>query len=276
MTVLEFMALKRKQQKISMVTCYDTWSAKLISGTPIDGILVGDSLAMVMHGHPTTLPASMAMMELHTKAVARGLKGPLLVADMPFLSFRQGIKTATQYAGRLMQAGAGAVKIEGAKGNLEIIRHLVESGIPVMGHLGLTPQSIHQLGGFKVQGQRPKEYQAILEDAHHLQTAGCFSIVLECVPQSLAEEITKELEIPVIGIGAGPHTDGQILVLQDMLGMNQDFKPKFLRHFLDGASLMKEALTDYANEVRAGSFPNLKESYDVAQNPKGVHDADHS
>lgn len=262
MNVLEFQKQKSKT-KLSMVTCYDAWSAKLIAGTSVDSILVGDSLAMVMHGHSTTLPASVATMELHTQAVARGLAGAskLLVADLPFISYRQDLKTSVRAAGRLMKAGAHAVKLEGAKGNLEMITHLVDSGIPVMGHLGLTPQSIHQLGGFKVQGNNPAEFDRIHQEAEQLEKAGCFSVVLECVPSALAAKITKDIKIPTIGIGAGPDTDGQVLVLQDMLGLNEGFKPKFLRTFLSGAELMKKALNDYDAEVKKATFPTAKESY---------------
>lgn len=262
MNVLEFQKQKSKT-KLSMVTCYDAWSAKLIAGTSVDSILVGDSLAMVMHGHSTTLPANVAMMELHTQAVARGLAGSnkLLVADLPFISYRQDLKTSVRAAGRMMKAGAHAVKLEGAKGNLEMIAHLVDSGIPVMGHLGLTPQSIHQLGGFKVQGNNPAEFERIHHEAEQLEKAGCFSVVLECVPSALAAKITQDIKIPTIGIGAGPDTDGQVLVLQDMLGLNEGFKPKFLRTFMSGAELMKKALNDYDTEVKKTTFPNAKESY---------------
>ncbi len=260
MNVLEFQKQKSKR-KLTMVTCYDTWSARLIAGTSIDAILVGDSLAMVMHGHPTTLPATTALMALHTKAVARGLGSQLLVADMPFLSYRKGLRTGVEAAGTLMQAGAHAVKLEGARGHLDLITHLVDSGVPVMGHLGLTPQSIHQLGGFKVQGQNPAEFDRIHQEALDLERAGCFSVVLECVPSKLAARITADLKIPTIGIGAGAETDGQVLVLQDMLGTNEGFKPKFLRTFMRGADLIKDALNDYDREVKSGSFPNDKESY---------------
>ncbi|MFN7727952.1 MAG: 3-methyl-2-oxobutanoate hydroxymethyltransferase [Bdellovibrio sp.] len=264
MNVIEFQNQKSKK-KLSMVTCYDTWSARLIAESSVDSVLVGDSLAMVMHGHSTTLPATIAMMELHTQAVARGLlhKTPskLLVADLPFISYRQDLKTSVRAAGRMMRAGAHAVKLEGAKGNLEMITHLVDSGIPVMGHLGLTPQSIHQLGGFKVQGQNPAEFERIRLEAQDLEKAGCFSVVLECVPQALAEQITKDLRIPTIGIGAGPRTDGQVLVLHDLLGLNEGFKPKFLRTFLAGAELIKTALNDYDAQVKGQSFPTDKESY---------------
>ena len=260
MTILDFMAQKNKK-KLSMVTCYDAWSAQLISQTSIDCVLVGDSLSMVMHGHATTLPATTNMMALHTAAVARGLVKKLLIADLPFLSYRQDLGTNVINAGKVMRAGAHAVKLEGARGNLELIRHLVDSGIPAMGHLGLTPQSFHQLGGYKVQGQNHAEYERILQEALDLEKAGCFSVVLECVPSPLAAQITRELKIPTIGIGAGVETDGQVLVLHDLLGLNEGFKPKFLRTFLNGAELVKKALNDYDAEVKAQSFPSAKESY---------------
>ena len=260
MNILEFQAKKNKS-KISMVTCYDASMAKLVSQTNVDSILVGDSLAMVVHGHPTTLPASVALMALHTQSVARGLNGKLLVADLPFLSYRQDLRTNVRSAGRLMKAGAHAVKLEGARGNLDLVRHLVDSGIPVMGHLGLTPQSIHQLGGFKVQGKNHEDYERILQEAKDLEQAGCFSLVLECVPTPLANEITKALRVPTIGIGAGSGTDGQVLVWHDMLGFNEGFKPKFLRTFADGAGLIKKALNEYDTQVKSSDFPSEKESY---------------
>lgn len=261
MKIQEFKQRKVNQQKISMITCYDYWSAQIIEHSQIDLILVGDSAAMVMHGHSSTLNADLQMMESHIQSVARGAPSKFIVGDMPFLSFRKGVIEGTEAAGRLMKAGAHAVKLEGARGNLDLVHHLVESGIPVMGHLGLTPQSIHQLGGFKVQGRLPEEYQQILEDARNLEKAGCFSVVLECVPTALAKEITDALHIPTIGIGAGQVTDGQVLVLQDMLGMNQQFSPKFLRKYLDGHNLILNALNEFHHDVQSTEFPSEKESY---------------
>lgn len=261
MKIQDFKTRKNTGKKISMVTCYDFWSALIIEKSDVDLILVGDSGAMVMHGHSSTLNADMPMMVAHTAAVAKGAPSKFIVGDMPFLSFRKGIAEGVEAAGQLMKAGAHAVKLEGARGHLDLVHHLVESGIPVMGHLGLTPQSIHQLGGFKVQGRMPEEFQQILEDAFALQKAGCFSIVLECVPAPLAEEITKKLQIPTIGIGAGSVTDGQVLVLQDMLGMNAQFSPKFLRRYLDGHSLILNALNEYHQDVLNVSFPAEKETY---------------
>lgn len=261
MKIHDFKSFKTSGQKISMITCYDHWSARIINSTDINCVLVGDSLAMVMHGHPTTLTATIDMMALHIAAVVKGAPDKFIVGDMPFLSYRMDLKENMNSVLRLMQAGAHALKLEGANGNLDLIKHIVDSGVPVMGHLGLTPQSIHQLGGFKVQGRTPKEFSDLLEQSQQLEAAGCFSIVLECVPSALAEEIAQKLKIPVIGIGAGSNIDGQVLVLQDMLGMNPQFKPKFLRTYLDGFELIKNALNEYHGDVSEKHFPAEKESY---------------
>lgn len=261
MKISDFASRKKAGKKISMVTCYDHWSAQIINNSEVDTILVGDSLAMVMHGYPTTLNASVNLMALHTQAVAKGAPNKFIVGDMPFLSYRKDLSSNMLAVEKIMKAGAHAIKLEGAKGNLGFVRHVVESGVPVMGHLGLTPQSIHQLGGFKVQGKTPQEYEEIIEQAEQLQNAGCFSVVLECVPTDLAKEITEKLEIPTIGIGASAHTDGQVLVLQDMLGMNNQFSPKFLKKYLKGYDLILGALNDYHEDVLAEKFPTEKESY---------------
>jgi 3-methyl-2-oxobutanoate hydroxymethyltransferase len=261
MQIHDFTARKLENKKISMVTCYDSWSAKIISATEIDCVLVGDSLAMVMHGHNTTLPATIQMMALHTAAVAKGLQGKFLIADLPFLSYRRSLSENISSVDEVMKAGAHAVKLEGAAGNLELIRHLVDSGVPVMGHLGLTPQSIHQLGGFKVQGKAKEQHEKIIQEALSLEKAGCFSLVLECVPAGLAQEISSVLKIPTIGIGAGISCDGQVLVLQDLLGLQKDFKPKFLRQYLQGFELVQQALNQFHSDVVEKQFPNEKESY---------------
>jgi 3-methyl-2-oxobutanoate hydroxymethyltransferase len=224
-------------------------------------ILVGDSAAMVMHGHDSTIPATIDMMVLHTSAVRRGAGDKFIVSDMPFLSYRKGLTHAVEAAGKLMQAGANAIKLEGVEGHEEIVKHLVQSGIPVMGHLGLTPQSVHQLGGNKVQGQNNGQARQIRSDALKLQELGCFSLVLECVPAELGKAISADLTIPTIGIGAGVDTDGQVLVMQDMLGMSSEFKPRFLRQFLDGEKILGEAFAQYDSEVKACTFPAEKESY---------------
>jgi 3-methyl-2-oxobutanoate hydroxymethyltransferase len=246
---------------ISMVTCYDAWSARIIAATKIDCVLVGDSAAMVMHGHDTTIPAEVETMALHVAAVRRGLPDRLVIADMPFLAHRRGLPDTMDAVSLLMRAGAQAVKIEGAGDTADTIRHIVDSGVPVMGHLGLTPQSIHQLGGYRVQGRGPEASARLLEGAGQLQSAGCFAVVLECVPAELAGELTSKLEVPTIGIGAGPHTSGQVLVLQDLLGMQPDFQPHFLRTYLDGFNLIRGALDSYHEDVVSGGFPSDRESY---------------
>lgn len=261
MTIQHFFNKKQKGEKLTMVTCYDYTLAKLINQTAIDAILVGDSAAMVMHGENTTLNISTELMAVHTRSVARGAPNKLIIGDMPFLSYRKSLTANMNAVETLMKAGAHALKLEGARGHLKLVHHIVQSGVPVMGHLGLTPQSIHGLGGFKVQGRDEKTHEAILKDAQDLQEAGCFSLVLECVPTALAQEIAETLDIPVIGIGAGPNVDGQVLVLQDMLGLNEGFQPTFLRKYLNGAELVKGALEEYRQDVIEKDFPSQKESY---------------
>ncbi|MCU0232868.1 MAG: 3-methyl-2-oxobutanoate hydroxymethyltransferase [Thermoanaerobaculales bacterium] len=261
MIVQDFARRKREGVPISMVTCYDSWSAALIAATDIDCVLVGDSLAMVVYGHPNTLPADVATMAAHTAAVRRGAPQLFVVGDLPFLSYRKGLEAAVEAAGALMRAGANAVKLEGAAGNLELVRHLVESGVPVMGHLGLTPQSVNLLGGFKVQGRGEAAAAALLSQARELAAAGCFALVLEAVPAELAAAVTAELAIPTIGIGAGARVDGQVLVLQDLLGITTAFRPKFVRTWLDGSGLIRDALQAYHRDVTSRAFPNGEESY---------------
>ncbi len=261
LSVLDFAARKAHREKISMVTCYDYTSAQVLNDTAVDTLLVGDSLAMVMHGFDSTVHATVELMALHVTAVARGAPDKFIVGDMPFLAARKGLGVAMDGVQQLMQAGAHSVKIEGEKGQVELMAHIVDSGVPVMGHLGLTPQSVHQLGGHKVQGKAEGEARALLDSALRLEDAGCFALVLECVPSVLAREITQRLTIPTIGIGAGPHTDGQVLVLQDMLGMNPVFKPKFLKHYANGHEVMSQAVNRFDAEIRHGCFPSAKESY---------------
>ncbi len=261
MKIQDFKLKKEKNQKISMITCYDYSFAKILNSTNIDAILVGDSAAMVMHGESSTLNISTSQLAQHVKSVVRGAPQKIVIADMPFLSYRKGLRAAMEAVEKLMKAGAHAVKLEGASGHLEIVKHIVESGVPVMGHLGLTPQSVHALGGFKVQGRLPEEFKKIVEDAKLLEQAGCFSIVLECVPKKLAATITQNLKIPTIGIGAGVDVDGQVLVLQDMLGMNSEFKPKFLRYYLNGFDHIQKAINEYHADVLENAFPNDNESY---------------
>ncbi len=261
MSVQSFVDKKREGVPISMVTCYDSWSAALIAETDIDCVLVGDSLAMVVYGHDTTLPVDIDTMAAHTAAVRRGMPKKFLIGDMPFLSYRKGLEVAMSNVGKLMNAGANAVKLEGANGNVELVRHIVESGVPVMGHLGLTPQSVHQLGGFKVQARDEGEAAALVEQALALERAGSFALVLEAVPAAVAAEVTRALEITTIGIGAGPDVGGQVLVLQDLLGVNTAFRPKFVRTWMDGSNLIREAVQAYHEDVTSGSFPNSQESY---------------
>ncbi|HJL79069.1 MAG TPA: 3-methyl-2-oxobutanoate hydroxymethyltransferase [Candidatus Marinimicrobia bacterium] len=260
-SIQRFQKLKAENKKICFITCYDFTSAKIISGSNIDSILVGDSAAMVCHGYSTTIQATTEMMAVHVAAVRRGAPDYFITADMPFLAHRKGLKETMATVDRLMKSGASAVKIEGAKGHLDIISHIIESGVPVMGHLGLTPQSVHQFGGHKLQGNKKETAEQILMDAHSLQSAGVFSLVLEMVPGSLAKKITNELHIPTIGIGAGPHTSGQILVWQDLLGMDDEFSPKFLRKYLQGQTLITDALNQYCDNVRRKHFPGKEESF---------------
>ena len=251
-----------KGKSLVVTTCYDAWSARILADSPVDAVLVGDSAAMVMHGHPTTLPIDNKTMEQHTAAVARGLNGKkFLIGDMPFLSFRKSFDTVMNSVEGLMKAGAQAVKLEGVRGHEKLVEHIVGSGVPVMGHLGLTPQSVHGLGGFKVQGREKSVAEKLIQDAKTLQELGCFSLVLECVPAALARQITSELSIPTIGIGAGPDCDGQVLVLHDLLGLSGQ-KFKFNRQFANGEVWMKEALDKFATAVRSKDFPNISESFE--------------
>ena len=261
MNVLDFQACKVHGEKIVMLTCYDYTSARIVQDSDVDVILVGDSAAMVMHGYGTTIPASVEMMCQHIESVSRGTRNKFIVGDMPFLSFRQLLTDNMRAVASVMKAGAHAVKLEGIEGNVETIKHIVKSGVPVMGHLGLTPQSVNQLGGYRVQGRGDRAAEKLREEALACEQAGCFAIVLECVPDDLAAEITASLSIPTIGIGAGAGTDGQVLVMQDLLGLSSDFKPKFVRKYLDGRSVLLDAFNAYASDVKNGSFPAPEESY---------------
>ncbi|HEY7211480.1 MAG TPA: 3-methyl-2-oxobutanoate hydroxymethyltransferase [Bryobacteraceae bacterium] len=260
-TTLDFLDAKRDGRKLSLVTCYDYTFARLLSQSPVDAILVGDSAAMVMHGHPSTLFATPDMMRAHTEAVTRGAPAKLVIADMPFLSFRKGVAAAMDTAQLMMTAGAQAVKLEGVDGHENVIERLAQSGVPVMGHLGLQPQSIHFYGGYRVQGRSESSAQEILRQAKALEALGAFAVVLECIPAALAAEITTTLRIPTIGIGAGAGCDGQILVLQDLLGLNVDFQPKFARRFLCGAHNVADALAHFDEAVKSGAFPTRDETY---------------
>lgn len=260
-TVHDFQRLKQEDHKISMVTAYDAIWARLLAESPIDCLLVGDSVSMVSHAYPTTLSATLEMMEFHTQAVTRAAGAKFIIADMPFMTFRKGKEAAAHTVERLMRAGAHAVKLEGVRGHEDVVEHIVQSGVPVMGHLGLTPQSQFQLGGLHVQARQAEEAKRLLDDAKALERLGCFSIVLECIPADLGFQVTRELSIPTIGIGAGPHTSGQVLVLQDLLGLIPGFKPKFLRTYMNGFELIQTALRTFADDVRKGRFPSEKESY---------------
>jgi 3-methyl-2-oxobutanoate hydroxymethyltransferase len=263
MNVLDFQKMKNEGCKISMVTCYDYSSARVVAESNIDCILVGDSLAMLMHGHLTTLSATTGMMALHTAAVARGAPSKFIVTDLPFLSYRKGLKDAMDSVQELMIAGAHAVKLEGVRGHAEIVRHIVDSGVPVMGHLGLTPQSINLLGGMKVQARNDAAVEILAEQARALEAAGCFSLVLECVPSEAARKVTDLLKIPTIGIGAGASVSGQVLVYQDVLGLNPGFQPKFLRTYANTFGVIQTALNAYDHDVKAGCFPSENESYEA-------------
>lgn len=259
--VLSFAKKKQAQEKISMVTCYDHWSAKILNETDVDCILVGDSVAVVMHGYESTVHATVDMMKLHVSAVARGAPDKFVIADMPFLTCSKGLTAAMEAVHELMAAGASAVKIEGADHQVDIIRHIVEAGVPVMGHLGLTPQSIHNLGGHKVQAKGDEDIRQLMAGAQKLQEAGCFSVVLECVPGKVGDCVSRSLNVPTIGIGAGPRTDGQVLVLQDLLGVDPDFNPKFLRKYANTHDVLKEAVSHFHEDVVGEAFPAAAESY---------------
>jgi len=261
MNIKDFDKYKKTEKSISVVTCYDYWTATIIEQSDIDAILVGDSLAMVVHGFSSTLPADIELMALHTAAVRKGAPTKFIIADMPFLSHRKSINSVLESAGRLMKAGANAIKIEGVTGHEMTIKYLVESGIPVMGHIGLTPQSFNSFGGFKLQSKTEEAVLKLIEDGKMLEELGCFSIVLECIPDSAGRRVSQALNIPTIGIGAGGNTDGQVLVLQDMLGFNTGYTPKFVRKFIDGANLVKSALNEYDSCVKSGEFPGEGESY---------------
>jgi 3-methyl-2-oxobutanoate hydroxymethyltransferase len=257
----EFARAKAARRKISIVTAYDAWSARLVARSNVDAILVGDSAAMVIHGHETTLPATLSLMAMHTRAVARAAGGKLVIADLPFLSYRKGIPAALTAVGLLVRNGAQAVKLEGVDGHEDVIQQIVGSGVPVMGHLGLTPQSVNRLGGYRVQGRNDGDAAKVVEQAHQLEGLGCFAIVLECIPAALAARITAELSIPTIGIGAGPATDGQVLVLHDLWGVDSGPSPRFVRHYVDGEAVLTNALNAYDADVKEVRFPAPEESY---------------
>lgn len=259
-TILDFARQRRDGRPIVMVTAYDALFARLVAAAPVDALLVGDSVAMVVHGHPSTVHATVPMMAAHTAAVRRGAPDSVVVADMPFGSFRRGRHAAAEAAETLVQAGATAIKLEGVAGHEDVIEHLVSGGIPVMGHLGLTPQSVNAFGGYRVQARDPAAAERLEADARRLEALGAFAVVLECVPADLAARVTASLGIPTIGIGAGAGTSGQILVLSDLLGLDPSFRPRLARRYLEGHQLVSEALQHYAADVRAGAFPGAAET----------------
>lgn len=262
MKIHDFKRKKEERQKIVMLTCYDYPSACIVAESNIDCVLVGDSVAMAVHGHDTTIMATIEMMVLHTQAVARGLKQQFLISDLPFLSHKTSLAQTMEHVTSLLRSGAHAVKIEGADADTcQTISYLVNAGVPVIGHIGLTPQSIHQLGGYKVQGKSQKQAETLSQQALHLEKAGCFALVIECVPQTLAKAITESLSIPTIGIGAGSDTDGQVLVWHDMLGLQTDFNPKFVKRYVQGKEIVLNALNDYAQQVQQVSFPTSEHAF---------------
>ena len=263
-TINDTKEMKLKGQRIPMLTAYDYPTAKLVDEAGIPIILVGDSLAQVVLGYDSTVRVTMEEMLHHTRAVVRGTKQALVVGDMPFMSYQTDIPTAIRNAGRFLQeAGAQAVKLEGGVRVAETVRRIVECGIPVMGHIGLTPQSVNQLGGYKVQGKTPKAAAQLIRDAHALQDAGAFSVVLESVPAPLSRIITQRLSIPTIGIGAGVHCDGQVQVLHDMMGMFTDFVPKHAKQYAHLAEVFREAVGTFMREVHDEAFPTEKESFSM-------------
>ncbi len=251
----DFQVWKADGRPITMVTCYDAATAKILEATSVDSILVGDSCAMVVHGFDSTVHATVEMIATHVAAVRRGAPNKVIVADLPFLANRKGTDFAIDAVDRLMKAGANAVKLERRKGNLQLIEHIVESGVPVMGHLGLTPQSVNEFGGFRMQAKGDEAARILVEDARMLEQAGCFSVVLECVPGSVAAGVTAALRIPTIGIGCGPEVSGQVLVVNDLLGMDGAFQPRFARRYAKLNETIANAVEAYCADVRTKDFP---------------------
>ncbi|NIR46191.1 MAG: 3-methyl-2-oxobutanoate hydroxymethyltransferase [Gemmatimonadetes bacterium] len=264
LTTLELIAMKERGERIAVLTAYDFLMAGLVDDAGVDCVLVGDSLGQVVAGEDSTLPVTLEQMIYHARAVGRALKRALLVVDMPFLTYQISAEEAIRNCGRVLQAsGAQAVKLEGGHEDVaSTIRRVVDAGIPVMGHLGLTPQSVHRLGGYRLVGRRKEESERLRADARRLEEAGCFSIVLEMLPKGLAGEVTREVSVPTIGIGAGPDCDGQVLVLPDMLGLNEGFSPGFLKRYADLAATVREAVGEYVREVKDGEYPGPEHSYE--------------
>lgn len=262
MNVHDFADAKREGRKLALTTCYDWWSARILDESPVDAILVGDSAAMIMHGHSTTIPATPEVMSHHVAAVARGAPSKFVIGDMPFPWHRKGVSAAMDVVDAFLTAGAHAVKLEGIDGHEEVVRHIAGSGVPVMGHVGLTPQSVNAFGGYRVQGRGSGPAGRLVDEARRLEDAGCFSLVVEGVPTSSARAITEAISIPTIGIGAGPYVDGQVLVLHDLAGLQREMKPKFVRAFADGYGTILEAVKEFDRAVKDGSFPSTDESYE--------------
>lgn len=261
-TILDISAMKHQQEKISVLTAYDYPFAKLMDSAGIDIILVGDSVGSVFSGYDNTLPVTMDEMVYHTRAVVRGSEQAVIVTDMPFMSYQVSVTDARLNAGRLIKdAGAHAVKLEGGEHMAETIRAIVDIDIPVMGHIGLTPQSIHRMGGFKVQGRQDEQARKIIADAKAVEQAGAFAIVLEGIPRDLAKEVTAAVDIPTIGIGAGVDCDGQVLVIHDILGLCDKYSPKFVKRFADVSGAISQGISDYISEVKGGDFPTIDHSF---------------
>ena len=254
--------MKRKSEKISMLTAYDFSFAKIIDEAGIDIILVGDSASNVMAGHETTLPITLDQMIYHASSVVRAVNRALVIVDLPFGTYQADSKEALKSAIKIMkESGAHAVKLEGGYQAKESIERIIQAGIPVMGHLGLTPQSIYKFGTYEVRAKEKQEAETLINDALMLEKIGCFSVLLEKIPHTLSKQVSSNLTVPIIGIGAGNHVDGQVLVLQDMLGMNKDFSPRFLRRYLDLDSLVSNAVKKYSTDIKSGDFPNKEEQY---------------
>ncbi len=261
-TTKTFLEMKQKGERICVLTAYDYSTAKILDEIGIDCILVGDSVNMVFYGYPTTLSIGMEQMLYHTKSVSMATKRALVVGDMPFLSYQTSVSDAILNAGRfLKEGGASGVKIEGGLEMIETIKKIIEVGIPVMGHIGLVPQSIHKFGKYSVQGKDSKSQEYLIDSAKALEEAGCFSIVLESIPQDLAKKISKSIKIPTIGIGAGPDCDGQVLVINDILGLYEEFKPKFARRYAELSQEIRKAVKNYFDDVKSGKFPSPEESF---------------
>jgi 3-methyl-2-oxobutanoate hydroxymethyltransferase len=261
MTVPSFQQYKREGKKLILVTAYDALFARIVEQAGIEAILVGDSLGVVVQGKPDTLAVTMEDMLYHTRLVAGAAQRALVIADMPFLSYQVSVEEAVRNAGQLLQTGAAAVKLEGGAAVVDRVQAMTCFGIPVMGHLGMTPQSVHRYGGYKVQGRERTAADSLLADAKALEAAGAFAVVLEAIPAGLARTVTESLTIPTIGIGAGPHCDGQVLVLYDLLGLFDDFTPKFLRPYAHLKADALQALRRYKEEVEQGKYPTDSESY---------------